>query len=85
MRSNSTGNGYHSPARTVKNKWIEVKEIQGEGKLELEIGQRVVDSRIIHEVVELKQPSGLGSPTSRTHTPEYKTIVVLECVEFEYE
>lgn len=85
MRSNSTGNGYHSPTRTVKKKWIEVKEVYGEGKLELEIGQLVVDSRIIHEVLEVKQPSGIGSPNMRSGMPEYKTIVVLECVEFEYE
>lgn len=71
------------PYQKIKRKWVETIEIEGEAVMELKPGQRVIDSRIIHEVVELKQPNGIGSPSVRTHSPSYKTVIVLECVEYE--
>lgn len=71
------------PYQKILRKWIEVVEIEGEAVMELQPGQRVIDSRIIHEVVELKQPGGIGGPSVRTHSPRYKTVIVLECVEYE--
>lgn len=77
--------GYHDnnrPRPIISRKYIKVIELVGESVHDLEPGQRVVDSRIIHDVVEVKQPNGIGSPNSRSHTPDYKTVIVLECVEY---
>lgn len=75
--------GFVTPRR-VKRKWIKTIEIDGVGVYELESNERVVDSRIIHEVVELSQPSSLRLRYEEQRAfPKFKTIVVLECVEFE--
>ena len=68
------------PRRVIKRKWVEVKEVIGEGSLVLERGQRIVDTRIIHDVVEVKKPL---AHSHNSHTPDYKTVIVLECVEYE--
>ena len=74
--------GYHQerPRRVIKRKWVEVKEIIGNDSLVLERGQRIVDTRIIHDVVEVKKPL---AHSHNSHTPDYKTVIVLECVEYE--
>lgn len=74
--------GYHQerPRRVIKRKWVEVKEIIGEDSLVLQRGQRIVDTRIIHDVVEVKKPL---AHSYNSHTPDYKTVIVLECVEYE--
>ncbi len=68
------------PRRVIKRKWVEVKEIIGEDSLVLERGQRIVDTRIIHDVVEVKKPL---AHSHNSHTPDYMTVIVLECVEYE--
>jgi len=61
----------------IKRKWVEVVEIVGTGKIELERGKRVVDTKIIHQT--------MPSAVLTKQYPPYKTIFVLECVEFEEE
>lgn len=73
-------NNQGAPRPTIKRKYVKVIELIGESVYELEPGQRVVDSRIIHDVVEVRQPK---VASHNWHTPNYKTVVVLECVEYE--
>jgi len=61
----------------IKSKSVRVVEIIGEGKLELKHGERVKDTKIIHQTI----PEGQTNPLGRY--PNYKTVVVLECVEYE--
>ena len=72
--------GFIPPRPKIKSKTIEVKEIIGEDSLVLQRGQRIVDTRIIHDVVEVKKPL---AHSHNSHTPDYKTVIVLECVEYE--
>ena len=72
-------NDFASNRPRIKSKWIEVREINSADKLVLEPGQRIVDTKIIGETVSL--------PRTGTNTqfamPSYKTVIVLECIEFE--
>ena len=70
------------PKPEVKRKYVKVVEIRDENTYELQPGQRIIDQRIIHEVVELRQPKVFD--VNRAF-PAYKTVIVLECVEFEYD
>lgn len=83
LPTSGTDTRYQKPYRKIKRKWIETIEIKGAGRYDLQPGQRVIDSRIVHEVVEVKQPGKFSSSASRTRMPEHKTIIVLECVEYE--
>ena len=65
----------------IKQKYVLVKEIEGNGKLIIERGQRVIDTKVVHEVVELADP--LRDRRHNSRMPAVKTIVVLECIEYE--
>ena len=60
----------------IKSKSVKVIEIIGEGEVQLERGQRVKDTKIIHQTIPENQVLGI-------QYPNYKTVVVLECVEYE--
>lgn len=60
----------------IKSKSVKVIEIIGEGEVQLERGQRVKDTKIIHQTIPENQVLG-------KQYPNYKTVVVLECVEYE--
>lgn len=60
----------------IKSKSVKVVEIIGEGTIELQRGERVKDTKIIHQTVPENQVLG-------NHYPNYKTVVVLECVVYE--
>lgn len=60
----------------IKSKSVRVVEIVGEGELQLKRGERVKDTKIIHQTI----PEG---QTTLNRYPNYKTVVVLECVEYE--
>lgn len=71
--------GQQQERRRIKSKWIEVKEIAGIGKIDLKPGQRVVDSKVLGEMIVLPR----NGNSAQYAMPEYKTIIVLECVEYE--
>jgi hypothetical protein len=60
----------------IKSKSIKVIEISGTGEVKLERGERVKDTKIIHQNAPENSTTGVQYPT-------YKTVVVLECVEYE--
>lgn len=65
--------------RKIKRKWVEIVEVKGPGSYDLKRGERVIDSKVIGEMVSLPR----GGTSAQYAMPEYKTILVLECVEFE--
>lgn len=62
-----------------KGKRIEVIEIKGIGTHQLKPGQRIVDTKIIGEMVVLPR----GGASAQYAMPEYKTVIVLEITEYE--
>lgn len=60
----------------IKSKSVKVIEIVGEGEVKLDRGQRVKDTKIIHQNAPENSNTGVKYPS-------YKTVVVLECVEYE--
>lgn len=58
----------------IRRKYIKTVEFEGPGELVIEKGQQVISSRIVHR---LEDPEKL--PTY----PQYKTVLVLQCVEYE--
>lgn len=62
----------------IKSKSVKIIEIIGEGTVELGRGERVKDTKIIHQSIPENQVLG-------PQYPNYKTVVVLECVEYEDE
>lgn len=66
--------------RQIKSKEIIVKEIMGADRLILEKGQKIIDHRVIHQVV----PEASASSTVAVW-PGYKTVIVLECVKYQDE
>lgn len=71
--------GFIPPRPKIKSKTIEVKEIVGAAKLVLQPGQRIVDTKIIGEMMALPR----GGSTAQYAMPEYKTVIVLECTVYE--
>lgn len=69
------------PRPRIKRKYVQVKEIHGDDELTIGRGQRIIDTKVIHEVAELAPP--LRGRRVNSYTPGYKTIIVLECVEYE--
>lgn len=62
----------------IARKYIKTVEIEGEGELDLKIGQRLVYTKTITEAVS--PPSGL---TAKRVMPRHVTVVTIECTEFE--
>lgn len=58
----------------IRRKYIKTIEFEGPGEHQLEKGQQVISSRIMHRLED-----GGSLPAY----PEYKTILVLQCVEYE--
>lgn len=58
----------------IRRKYIKTIEFEGPGEFQIEKGQQVISSRIMHRLEE-----GTNLPAY----PEYKTILVLQCVEYE--
>lgn len=69
----------HSDRPKIMRKYVKVIEIEGAGEYTILPGQRVIDSKVTGEMVVL--------PRERENIqrvfPGYKTIIVLECTEFE--
>lgn len=65
------------PKRRIKRKYVEVVELEGTGEIPVARGKRVVEAKIIIDRVNESKLSGLP------RTPDYKTVVIFECVEFE--
>lgn len=59
-------------------KKIVVKEIKGDDELVLERGERVLDTKIIGEMMTLPRGN-----TAQYAMPEYKTVVVIERTEYD--
>lgn len=63
----------------VKGKKIQVIEIKGVGSYDLKPGQRIVDTKVIGEMIVLPR----NAPAPQYAMPEYKTVIVLEITEYE--
>ena len=58
----------------IRRKYIKTVEFEGPGEFQVEKGQQVISSRIMHRIEKDDNPP---------FYPKYKTILVLQCVEFE--
>ena len=58
----------------IRRKYIKTVEFEGPGEFHIEKGQQVISSRIMHRLED-----GETLPAY----PHYKTILVLQCVEYE--
>lgn len=58
----------------IRRKYIKTIEFEGPGEYQIEKGQQVISSRIMHR---------LEAEANLPAYPEYKTILVLQCVEYE--
>lgn len=67
------------PRRRIKRKYVEVVELEGTGEIPVARGKRVVEAKIIIDRVNESKLGGVP------RTPDYKTVVIFECVEFEDE
>lgn len=62
------------PYAKIRRKYIKTIEFEGPGEVQIEKGQQVITSRIMHRLEDdAKLPA----------YPKYKTILVLQCVEYE--
>ncbi len=62
------------PFLKIRRKYVKTVEFKGPGEYKLEKGQQVISSRIMHRIED---------STDLPAYPEYKTILVLQCVEYE--
>lgn len=62
------------PYLKIRRKYIKTIEFEGPGEVQIEKGQQVISSRIMHRLED-----GENLPAY----PQYKTILVLQCVEYE--
>lgn len=62
------------PFLKIRRKYVKTIEFEGVGEVTVEKGQQVISSRIMHRIED--------SATLPAY-PEYKTILVLQCVEYE--
>lgn len=67
------------PKRHVKRKYVEVVEFEGTGEIPMQRGKRIVEAKIVIDRVNESKIRG------QEMTPGYKTVVIFECVEFEYD
>lgn len=58
----------------IRRKYVKTIEFEGPGEYKLEKGQQVISSRIMHRIEDTANLPAY---------PEYKTILVLQCVEYE--
>jgi preprotein translocase subunit SecB len=65
---------FEKPFLQIRRKYIKTIEFEGPGEFELEKGRQVISSRIMHRIEESDNLPAY---------PEYKTILVLQCVEYE--
>lgn len=62
------------PFLKIRRKYVKTIEFEGVGEVTVEKGQQVISSRIMHRIED---------SANLPAYPEYKTILVLQCVEYE--